>query len=115
VDGAFYFTAGPTTRKAKNLAHDPHCVLTVATHDFDLAAEGEAVRVIDQATVRRIAELYKAQGWEVTVDEGAVSLTGEYSAPSAGPPPWGVYEVKPETVFAFGTAEPYGATRWRFA
>src|SRR5438067_393111 len=34
VDGAFYFTAGPATRKAKNLMRDPHCVLTVATHDF---------------------------------------------------------------------------------
>jgi hypothetical protein len=31
-----------------------------------------------------------------------------------GPPPWHLYEVTPATVFALGTAEPYGATRWRF-
>ncbi len=119
VDGAFYFNAGAATRKAKNLARDPHCVIAVATHDFDLVVEGKAARVTDQARVRRIAEAYKAQGWEATVtvseDEGEVSLTAEYSAPSAGRPPWDVYEVTPETVFALGTAEPYGATRWRFA
>jgi hypothetical protein len=36
------------------------------------------------------------------------------SAPSAGSPPWHVYEVTPTTVFDLGTDEPYGATRWRF-
>jgi hypothetical protein len=40
------------------------------------------------------------------------AVTAEYSAPSAGPPPWYVYRVTPVTVFAFGTAEPYGATRF---
>jgi hypothetical protein len=25
-----------------------------------------------------------------------------------------VYEVKPNAIFALGTAEPYGATRWNF-
>ncbi len=42
------------------------------------------------------------------------ALYAEFSAPSAGPPPWDVDEVTPATVFALGTAEPYGATRWRF-
>ena len=39
-------------------------------------------------------------------------MTTEYSAPSAAPPPWQVYKITPATVFAFGTAEPYGATRF---
>ena len=39
-------------------------------------------------------------------------MTAEYSAPSAGPPPWHVYKITPSTVFAFGTAEPDGATRF---
>lgn len=112
LDGAWYFTAGARTRKAKNLARDPHCVITVATDRFDLVVEGEAVRVTDDAKLRRIAELYTSQGWQVTVRDGA--LDAEYSPPSAGPPPWDVYEVTPATVFALGTAEPYGATRWRF-
>jgi hypothetical protein len=37
------------------------------------------------------------------------------SAPSAGPPPWNVYRVVPATVFALGTEEPYGATRFDLA
>ena len=112
VDGAFYFTAGLGTRKAKNLARDPHCVITVATYDFDLVFEGEATKVIGDAELQRIADAYAAEGWQPTVRDGA--LYAEYSAPSAGPRPWEVYEVAPTTVFALGTAEPYGASRWRF-
>jgi len=112
VDGACYFTAGAATRKAQNLARNPHCVITVATHDFDVVVEGEAARVIDEAKLQRIAAAFAADGWQATVRDGA--LYAEYSAPSAGPPPWEVYEVMPTTVFALGTAEPYGATRWQF-
>ena len=112
VDDAFYFTAGPATRKAKNLARNPHCVITVATHDFDLVIEGEAAKVTDEARLQRIADEFAASGWAPTVRDGA--FYAEFSAPSAGPPPWEVYEVMPKTVFALGTAEPYGATRWRF-
>ena len=112
VDGAFYFNAGPGTRKARNLANDSRCVITVATHPFDLVVEGEAVKVTDDAELRRIADVFAAEGWESTVRDGA--LYAEFSAPSAGPPPWHVYEVTPTTVFALGTAEPYGATRFRF-
>jgi nitroimidazol reductase NimA-like FMN-containing flavoprotein (pyridoxamine 5'-phosphate oxidase superfamily) len=112
VDGALYFNAGPGTRKAKNLAADARCVITVATHPFDIVVEGEAVKVTDDAELRRIADVYAAEGWEPTVRDGA--LYAEFSAPAAGPPPWDVYEVTPKTVFALGTAEPFGATRFRF-
>jgi hypothetical protein len=114
VDGAFYFNAGAATRKAKNLAHDPHCTLTVATHAFDLVVEGEAVRMIEETRLKRIADVYASRGWQTTVRDGALQVSGDYSAPSAGPPPWDVYEVTPATIFALGTADPYGATRWRF-
>jgi ABC-type taurine transport system ATPase subunit len=36
------------TCKAKNLARDPRCVFTVATHDFEQVFEGEAVKVADE-------------------------------------------------------------------
>jgi hypothetical protein len=71
-----------------------------------------AVKVTDDAELRRIADVYAAEGWEPTVRDGA--LYAEFSAPVAGPPPWDVYEVTPKTVFALGTAEPFGATRFRF-
>ncbi len=114
VDDAFYFTAGAGTRKAKNIAHNSNCVLTIATHDFDLVMEGNAMKVTDPARVSRIAEIFKDQGWPASVSDSGDSLTGPYSAPSAGPPPWDVYEVVPEIVFALGTAEPYGATSFHF-
>jgi hypothetical protein len=112
VDGNLYFTSGAGTRKAKNLAHNPRCVITGATHPFDLVFEGEAVKVTDDAKLQRIADEYAAGGWAPTVRDG--TFYAEYSAPSAGPPPWDLYEVQPKTVFAIGTAEPYGATRFRF-
>ncbi|HMA35515.1 MAG TPA: pyridoxamine 5'-phosphate oxidase family protein [Chloroflexia bacterium] len=114
VAGALYFTAGPGTRKAQNLAANPHCVLTVATQEFDLVVEGPAVRVSDPALAERIAAVYRAQGWPAQVSAGGAALTADYSAPSAGPPPWDLYAVTPETIYALGTAAPYGATRWRF-
>ncbi len=112
VDGALYFNAGPGPRKAKNIAVDARCVITVATHPFDIVVEGEAVKVTDGPKLQRIADAYTAEGWEPTVRDGA--LYAEFSAPAAGPPPWDVYQVTPKTVFALGMAEPFGATRFRF-
>jgi hypothetical protein len=42
------------------------------------------------------------------------AFTAPYSAPSAGPPPWELYRFIFLTAFGVATAEPYGATRWRF-
>jgi hypothetical protein len=111
LDGAFYFTAGAGTRKAKNLAQNPHCVITLAAKDIDLSLEGEAVKVTDDVTLHRLAEAYASAGWDPTVRDGA--FVHDYSAPSAGPPPWDLYKFTPKTVFGVATAEPHGATRWR--
>jgi nitroimidazol reductase NimA-like FMN-containing flavoprotein (pyridoxamine 5'-phosphate oxidase superfamily) len=111
-EGAFYFTSGPGARKTKNLAANPRVTLTVATHPFDLVIEGTATRVTDEAKLERIAATFGAGGWAPTVRDGG--LYHEFSAPSAGPPPWYVFEVVPETVYALGTSEPYGATRFDF-
>jgi pyridoxine/pyridoxamine 5'-phosphate oxidase len=56
LDGALYFNSGAGTRKAQNLARNPHCALTVATNEFDLVVEGDAVRVTDEAKLKRIAD-----------------------------------------------------------
>jgi nitroimidazol reductase NimA-like FMN-containing flavoprotein (pyridoxamine 5'-phosphate oxidase superfamily) len=108
-DGHFYFTSGPGTRKSKNLARNPKCVITVAGTGMDIVVEGEAKKVTDEAKLKRLAELYASSGWAPTVRDGA--FYHDYSAPSAGPPPWEVYEFTPETVFGLGHE---GATRWRF-
>jgi hypothetical protein len=114
LDGTLYFSTGANTRKAKNLALNPQCAITVATHDFDIVVEGKATKVTDPALVARMAQVYQSEGWPAKVSDDGISLTAEFSAPSAGPPPYFVYKVTPETVFALGTTEPYGATRFRF-
>jgi Pyridoxamine 5'-phosphate oxidase len=115
VNDAFYFNAGAGTRKAKNLERDARCTLSIATHPFDLVVEGHGRKVTDAPTVKLIAERFAADdGWPCTVTPDGLQLTAEFSAPAAGPPPWNVYEVTPSTVFALGTAEPYGATRFTF-
>ncbi len=112
LDGDLYFTSGPQARKARNLAANPACTISVKLEGIDLILEGEAHRVTDAPTLERAAQLYREGGWPAQVQGDA--LTAPYSAPSAGPPPWHVYRFTFHTVFGVATAEPYGATRWRF-
>jgi hypothetical protein len=113
VDGAFWFETGDQTRKAKNLAHDPRCTVSLALHEFDLVLDGTASKVTDPPTVAAMAERW-AVDWPCRVDDTGQALTADFSAPSAGPPPWFVYRVTPRAATAVGTVEPGGATRWRF-
>ncbi|MCD4532858.1 pyridoxamine 5'-phosphate oxidase family protein [Nocardioides sp. cx-169] len=112
AEGAVWFETGATTRKARNLARDARCALAVATHDFDLVMEGTAARVSDPEAVARRASEWAAGGWPCRVDETGTALTADFSAPSAGPPPWHVYRVEVRSMTAVATVEPGGATRW---
>jgi hypothetical protein len=48
-------------------------------------------------------------------DDSGTGITAPFNAPTLGPTPWFVYEVKPRTATAVGTAEETpGSTRWRF-
>ena len=114
VDGAFWFETGEQSRKAKNLARDPRCTLSVATQEFDLVVDGDAHQVTEPATVAAMAERWAAEGWPAHVDETGRALTAEFSAPSAGPPPWFVYRLTPRRATALATIDPGGATRWTF-
>ncbi len=112
LDGDLYFTSGPEARKARNLAANPACTISVKLEGIDLVLEGEATRVTDAETLERLAGRYRDGGWPAEVDGDA--FTAPFSAPSAGPPPWQLYRVALHTAFRVATAEPYGATRWRF-
>jgi hypothetical protein len=112
VDDKFYFTSGAGTRKSRNLAKNPNCVISVPLSGLDLVVEGTARIVTDDPTLQRLAKLYAAQGWPASVKDGA--FTAEYSAPSAGRPPWNLYVMTPSTAFGVASTEPFGATRWRF-
>jgi len=114
ANGCFWFETGKGTRKGKNLDRDPRCTLSMAAREFDLVVEGAATIVTDQATVADLVARWAAEGWPARVDDTGLALTAEYSAPSAGPPPWHVYRLTPRTATALGTVDPGGATRWRF-
>jgi hypothetical protein len=111
-DGDLYVQCGPETRKARNLATNPACTLSVGLEGLDLVVEGDAERVTDASTLEAVAAVYRDGGWPVEVDGDA--FTAPYSAPSAGPPPWHLFRITARTAFGVATAEPYGATRWRF-
>jgi hypothetical protein len=104
--------SGPSTRKSRNLAANPACTIAMRLPGIDLVFDGEAARTTDPATLAAVAALFREDGWpaEVTGD----AITAPFSAPSAGPPPWHLYRCAFHTVVGVATAEPYGATRWRF-
>ena len=113
LDGDFYFTSGPGTRKSRNLVANPACTLAVRLEGVDLVVEGTAARVTDAATLERVVAVYRDGGWPAEVDGDA--FTAPFSAPSAGPPPWHLYRLTMHSAVGVASAEPFGATRWRFS
>lgn len=111
---ALWLETGPSTRKARNLARDPRCTLSVALDDADLVVDGHARRITEPDVVAELAELWASDGWPCRVDESGIALTADFSAPSAGPPPWHVYRVAPRRATVLQTVEPGGATLFEF-
>ena len=113
LDGALYFCTGPTEQKAKNIAHNPHCVITTGANaidkGLDVVVEGDAVKVADDDELRRVAEAYETKygkDWHFDVKDGAF----HHEAGEA----W-VFVVAPVKSFGFAKGEPFGQTRFRFA
>jgi len=113
-DGAWWFCTGLSSRKARNVARDPRCTLSVAVHDFDLVVEGEAQVVSDPKIVAAFADRAAAGGWPARPDESGTAITAAFSAPSAGPPPWHVFRITARTAMVLSTVEPGGATLFTF-
>jgi hypothetical protein len=111
-DGELYFTSGSGTRKARNLAADPNCTLSLRLDGLDLVLEGEAHPATDAATLAAVAAVYREGGWPAEPDGDA--LTARYSAQSAGPPPWTLYRFRIRTAYGVGLRPPHGASRWSF-
>jgi hypothetical protein len=111
-DGDVYFQCGPSTRKARNLASNPACTVSVSLEGIDLVLEGEARRVTDADTLEALAAIYRDGDWPVQVEGDG--FTAPFTAPGGGPPPWHLFRLSAQTVFGVASAEPHGATRWRF-
>lgn len=113
VDGEMYFTSSPAARKARDLVGRPRCTLSARMPGIDLVLEGATERVIDPGTLDLVAARYREGGWPAQVEGDA--FTAPFNAPSAGPPPWHLYRLTLRAATGVATAEPFGATRWRFA
>ena len=115
VDGTLHTTSSPAASKARNVADDGRCSISVTTDGLDLVLEGTARLVTDTAQLERIRDAYADKyGWPVTVVDGA--FDAPYGAPTAGPPPYVALEIVPTAVYAFGTDADHGprTTRFRF-
>ena len=120
LDGAIYFCTGGDERKAKNIAGNPHVIFTTGCNSLkegmDVVVEGDAVRVREEALLKRVAAGYLSkygEDWRFTVRNGAF-YHGSGSIRETDTGDALVYEVRPKTAFGFGKGEPYSQTRWRF-
>jgi hypothetical protein len=114
LDGSFWFQTGNGTRKAKNVARDPRCTISISTKEFDLVFNGTAEKVNDPSDVARIAAVWNAGGWPCEVDGSGIGLTAPFNAPAVGPAPWFVYRIVARSATSVSTVETGGATRWTF-
>jgi hypothetical protein len=114
VEGAWWFETGRASRKGRNLDRDGRCTLAVALDAFDLVVQGTAAVVTDPQAVARLAGVWAAGGWPCRVDESGLALTAEFSAPSAGKPPWHVYRITAISAVVLATTGSGGATRFDF-
>ena len=99
VDGAFYFSTGSKSRKARNLARNRRCIVCNERADQAVIVEGVAGTVTDKRLITRLAGPYhvKYKPWKLDPAMGSI------------------YVVRPRT--AFGMYEDRfadAATRWRF-
>jgi len=97
----FSFATSAASRKGRNLAANPHCVVCPEQTTEAVLVEGVAAAVTDRAAIGRFAEAYTAKYGE-EVDTGLFQ----------------VYRVRPVVAFATlsdAEAFPATATRWRFA
>jgi hypothetical protein len=83
--GSCWFQTGERTRKARNIARDPRCTISVATLGFDVMVSGEARRVTDPTIVAEIAALWTTGGWPAQPDDSGTGITAPFNAPTLGP------------------------------
>ncbi len=112
--GGMTFTTGQNEQKAKNLAHNPECIVTAGTNTLtgdDYVIEGTASMVSDPARLEAIATAFEqSYGWHLTRADGTWHGMSEQIR-SGGT---NTYLVQPRIIFAFGNGEPFGETRYRF-
>jgi len=116
VDGRIYSTNSLAARKGRDLAGNPSAALAACAPDVDIVIEGSATWIDDRQQLRRIGDAYQDKyEWPVTLTADN-AFDAPYGAPTAGHPPYRVYELTPTVACAFGTGGNLGerSTRYRF-
>jgi hypothetical protein len=106
LDETFFFSTGQQSRKARNLALNPRCVVCPERADQPMIVEGIAKVVTDPALLQRVAETY-SEKYQWPVEPTPTGVQDQHG--NQGP----VFAVHPRV--AFGWEEfPQSATRWTF-
>ena len=85
LNGDLYFTSSPATRKARDLAVNPRCTISVRLAGIDLVLDGTAARVTDPHTLEQVAAGYRAGGWPAQVDATRSRPRSTHPAPGRRP------------------------------
>lgn len=116
VDEQVYSTTNPAARKGRDLLRRPTAALAARAPAIDIVLEGTVSWVEDRAELQHVGDAYREKyGWPVTVTtDGA--FDAPYGAPTAGPPPYRLYQLTLTVAYAFGTENQLGerSTRYRF-
>jgi hypothetical protein len=98
LDAAFYFSTSATSRKARNLQRNRHCVVCSENAEEAVIVDGIARKLPERDIPAAAFTDYKAKyAWELD--------------PKRGP----VFVVRPNVVFAMPEKQfPKGVTRWKF-
>ena len=113
MEGRYYFSGGPRSRKIRNIERDARCALGVAVHGYDVALEGRAARVTEDGVLQRLAELFASGGWAPTLLPRAASCTTT-ALRAPGRRRGTSTSSFPRMPMRSRTKEPGGATRWTF-
>jgi len=113
AEGAVCFSTGAGEQKYANLRANPHVVLTTGCNRWDrgldVVVEGEAIRVTDEDTLKRLAAAFTTKWdgrWQYEVRDGCFHHPGGGAAM--------VFSVTPAKVFAHTKGDPFGATTHKF-
>ena len=102
LDDKLFFSTGPNSRKAKNLAADPRCVISPEGAGETVIVEGTSAFETDPTVLERFVAAYKDKyDWQIDL---------------ADPNQAGIYRVRPRVAFGIDDLNDFvgSATRWEF-
>jgi hypothetical protein len=106
MDGFLYFSTGAKSRKAQNLAQNPHCTMCTERADEAVILEGVVETERDVRTIRKFIPLYERKyKWKLgEMGENLIALKDP------------LFLLRPSVAFGFWEKKfASTATRWIFS